>query len=155
MGVRRRRAEAVSRYRPADGETEGSGVSNWYRGLELSCPLLSDGLCMWYDQRPAVCREHIVTGSELACLGEGSDEDLIDSSRVALVPISIVEALGQLTAGLEGSDVEAVMLPLALPWTEDNLDRAERTWPARVMVERFIEILREMASASSSAFGAS
>ena len=40
----------------------------------------------------------------------------------------------------------AVMLPLALPWVEDDFERSLRTWPAMAMVERFVEILREMGS---------
>jgi hypothetical protein len=65
------------------------------------------------------------------------------------MPVSIVEALGELTAELEGSEVEVVMLPLAFAWAEENLDRSERTWPAEFMVERFVGILKSMASSDS------
>jgi hypothetical protein len=59
--------------------------------------------------------------------------------------VSILEALGQLTAELEQSDIEAVMLPLAFAWAQENLHRAERTWPAVEMVKRFVEIMQEIA----------
>jgi len=128
------------------GGVETGEVGKWYRGLEMTCPLLSDGLCTRYEQRPTVCREHIVMGSSLACRVAGTEESLGDGSHIAIMPVSVVQALGQLTAELEGTDVEAVMLPLALPWAEGNLERGRRTWPAKVIVERFVEILREMGS---------
>ncbi len=60
------------------------------------------------------------------------------------MPISILDCLGQLAAELEQSDIEAVMLPLALPWVQENLERGERTWPAVAMVECFVEILQAL-----------
>ena len=65
---------------------------------------------------------------------------------VVKLPVSILECVGQLTAELEQSEVEAIMLPLALPWAQENLGRAERTWPAVTMVERFVEIIKEKKS---------
>lgn len=83
------------------------------------------------------CREYIVTGSALLCEDERTDE-----SQIVQMPVSVLRCLGQLTAELEQSNIEAVMLPLALPWAQENLERAKRTWPAVTMVERFVEILR-------------
>jgi hypothetical protein len=85
------------------------------------------------------CREHIVTGSALLCEDEWSDE-----SQIVKMPISILEGLGQLAAELEQTDIEAVMLPLALPWVQENLERGERTWSAVAMVECFVEILQAL-----------
>jgi hypothetical protein len=53
--------------------------------------------------------------------------------------------LGRLAAEFEGTDVEAIMLPLSLVWFEENQQRAERTWPADLLVGRFVEIIQEMA----------
>jgi len=128
----------------ADGGGELRRVAEWYGGLGARCPLLCGGLCSWYERRPVVCREHIVTGSALACRAEGTD-----GLHIVPMPVSIVEALGELTAELEGSEVEVVMLPLAFAWAEENLDRSERTWPAEFMVERFVGILKSMASSDS------
>ena len=61
------------------------------------------------------------------------------------MPVSVLECLGWLAAELEQSDVEAIMLPLALPWAEENIERSNRTWSAVAMVERFIEIIQERA----------
>jgi len=114
-------------------------LSRWYAGLNLECPFLRDSLCSCYGQRPVACREHMVTSVESSCSADGADEP-----AAVRMPASVLECLGKLTAELEQADVEAVMLPLALPWAQENLDRSRRTWPAVTMVERFIEILTSL-----------
>ncbi|MBC8469451.1 MAG: YkgJ family cysteine cluster protein [Planctomycetes bacterium] len=114
-------------------------LSKWYASLKLACPFLSNNLCTSYEHRPIACREHIVTDSALLCDDERSDE-----SQIVQIPISILHCLGQMTAELEQSDIEAVMLPLALPWVQENLERGERTWSAVTMVECFVEILQAL-----------
>ncbi|MHC4394710.1 MAG: YkgJ family cysteine cluster protein [Planctomycetota bacterium] len=127
-------------------QAQMSQLSSWYAGLELACPFLSDNLCTIYDQRPTACRENIVTGSAEMCKVEGQD-----GTQVVKMPVSVTEALARLAADLEQSSVEAVMLPLALPWAEENQQRGERTWLAPMMVEKFVDILKEMTSKTSAA----
>jgi Fe-S-cluster containining protein len=117
-------------------------LGTWYAGLRLRCPFLSDKLCVTYDQRPIACREHAVTGPARSCEVEVTDEP-----DVVKMPVSVLECLGRLAAEFEQSDVEAIMLPLALPWAEENIERSSRTWSAVTMVGRFIEILQETAKA--------
>ena len=126
-------------------------LSKWYASFKLSCPFLSDNLCTSYERRPIACREHIVTGSARLCQNEGLINDALkplwrlrNQSRIVQMPVSVLEGLGLLTAELEQSDIEAVMLPLALPWVQENLERGERTWPAVKMVECFVEILQAL-----------
>ncbi len=114
-------------------------LSKWYASLKLTCPFLSNNLCTSYEHRPIACREYIVTGSALLCEDEWSDD-----SQIVQMPISILDCLGQLIAELEQSDIEAVMLPLALPWVQENLERGARIWPAVTMVECFVEILQAL-----------
>ena len=121
----------------AGADSQISQFGKWYAGLKLACPFLSDSLCTSYENRPIACREYIVTGSALLCENERTDE-----SQIVQMPVSVLQCLGQLTAEIEQSNIEMVMLPLALPWAQDNLERGERTWPAVTMVERFVEILR-------------
>jgi len=125
---------------PTDSQSYIRRLSRWYAGLGLPCHFLSDGACASYESRPLACREHLVTGSAAFCHCEGADEP-----SVAPVPVSVLECLGRLAAELEQSELEAVMLPLALPWAQENIERARRTWPATTMVERFIEILQAAA----------
>ena len=122
-------------------QTQIAQLSKWYVGLDLTCPFLSDGLCNIYQQRPTACREHIVTDSALLC-----EAGLPEEPHMVPMPVSVIECLGQLTAELEQSEIEAVILPLALPWAQENLERCERMFPAVTMVERFVVIVKTMAA---------
>ncbi len=128
------------------GQEEMDRLSLWYTGLELACPFLRNNLCSYYEQRPIACREHMVTSLESCCGDNGDDEP-----SAVRISASVLECLGKLTADLEQCDMEAVMLPLALPWAQDNLDRSRRTWPAVTMVERFIGILTAASEQTDSA----
>jgi len=75
----------------------------------------------------------------MACKG------LRGAAEVLEMPIQLPNVLGQLASELEGTDVDAVILPLTLVWFEDNPERAERNWPAEMMIKRFVEIVEEMA----------
>jgi len=117
-------------------QVEMDQLSRWYTDLKLVCPFLRNNLCSYYEQRPIACREHMVTSLKSCCGDDGDDEP-----SAVRISASVLECLGKLTAELEHSDVEAVMLPLALPWAQENIDRSRRTWPAMTVVEQFIEIL--------------
>jgi Fe-S-cluster containining protein len=124
---------------------EGNMVASWYRNMNLTCPFHYKGVCTIYEQRPLACREHFVKGSVRACRGERGMAEEVE------MPVQLVNALAQLASELEGTDVEAVMLPLVLVWHEGNPQRAKRTWPAAMMVERFVKIVKLMASKSYAA----
>lgn len=129
----------------ADSDIHSSLISNWYRNSKLTCPFLQQRMCTIYDFRPLACREYFVKGSERACGGGCGVAEKIE------MPVHIVEVLSRLASDLEGTSIEAVMLPLVLVWHQDNLHRAQQTWPAAAMVERFVEIVRETASENSAA----
>ncbi|MBN1975347.1 MAG: YkgJ family cysteine cluster protein [Sedimentisphaerales bacterium] len=119
-------------------------LSKWYSNLELPCPFLSDNICSIYDIRPIACREYLVTGSEIFC----NPAWQADNHKVDL-PASVLECLGLLSAEFEQTDIEAIMMPLALPWAEENLDRDMKTWPAPEIVEHLIDIIKKEASKKS------
>lgn len=114
-------------------------ISDWYSSLKLSCPFLLQDICTIYEQRPLVCREHFIIGSAKGCKDEGFFAEVLD------MPIRMSNTLGQLASELEGTNEEAVILPLALLWCEDHIKRAEMTWPCETMVKRFVEIIEAMA----------
>lgn len=114
-------------------------ISNWYTSLNLTCPFLINNVCGIYEQRPLACREHFIKGSSEACRGLGEVAEVLE------MPVRLPNVLGQLASELEGTDVEAVILPLALLWSEENSERTERSWPAELMVKRFVEIVESMA----------
>jgi len=117
-------------------------VSNWYSNLKLACPFLYNHVCSIYEQRPLACREHYITGSARACKGMRGDAEVLD------MPVQLPNVLGQLASELEGTNVEAVILPLVPVWGENNSERAEQSWPAEMMVKRFVEIIEAMARMS-------
>ncbi len=119
-------------------------ISKWYSALQLSCPLLFDDLCTLYEQRPLACREHIVTGSADLCHLDSAGEP-----RIAPMPVSILDILGQLTGELLDSQTEAVILPFTLPWAQDNDELSNRTWPAKMMVDRFMGIVKSKVQENS------
>ena len=115
-------------------------ISDWYLSLKLVCPFLRHDVCTIYEQRPLVCREHLIIGSAEGCKDQDPLAEVLD------IPIRMSNALGQLASELEGTTVEAVILPLIIPWCKENNKRAEETWPFDMMVERFVEIIKEMAN---------
>jgi len=118
-------------------------ISDWYSSLKLTCPFLHQDICTIYERRPLVCREHFIIGSAEGCKDENSFAEVVD------MPIRISNALGQLASELEGTEEQAVILPLALLWCEDNKKRAEKTWPFETMVTRLVEIIEAMANKDS------
>lgn len=121
---------------PEGREGSASAITDWYATLNLTCPFLADATCTIYPTRPLACREHFVIGSASLCA-----DLLCDVNSVVLIPVSILNTLVELTARLEQSSLETVMLPLAYAWAEQNAHRAARTWPATFVVETFIELL--------------
>ena len=107
----------------------------WYFKERIPCPLLCDSLCTIYEQRPVVCREHMVIGSDSPCqVGCAGQKDKIES------PISIPTVLTELSSELECMNPEFVMLPYIFDWHERNAARRTQTWPAPFIVERFVNI---------------
>lgn len=117
-----------------------SAVANWYSNLKVKCPFLLNNICNAYDQRPLVCREHLVTVLPRLCKEENGIACALD------MPVRVSTALSKLTGELEGKESEAVLLPLIPVWCGENRHRNDRKWPAIDMVNRFVQILKEMAS---------
>jgi Fe-S-cluster containining protein len=120
---------------------EDSHLSEWYMGLEIQCPFLSNGLCRIYEQRPLACREHIVTSPSAWCGGGG-----LHKPHIVQLPVSILESLGMLVAKLEHSEIQAVMLPLALISDDAFSALSKQAWPTVQMVNLFFDIIEETAT---------
>lgn len=130
-----------------EGRQQITQIDKWYNELGLVCPFLSGGgACKIYPQRPLACREHIVVGTSGSCYKNSRSKP-----NVVPMDVSVLESLGQLAGELEGTEVQAIMLPFALAWAQDNLARAERKWSAETMVQRFSEILQEKSAKKSAA----
>ncbi|OQA02503.1 MAG: hypothetical protein BWY69_01056 [Planctomycetes bacterium ADurb.Bin401] len=126
------------------GKNSLNDLNKWYGELHEVCPLLSGGVCMLYEQRPIACREHIVTGTAEMCR-----QDKLSKPNVVPVRVSMVETLGEMASQIEGTEVEAIILPFTQAWVQDNLWRAERKWPAMEMVGIFTDILKRKANTAN------
>jgi Fe-S-cluster containining protein len=86
-----------------------------YFSLHIDCPLLENNLCLAYERRPMVCREHHVVSPAENC----SRPDGRGVSRIE-VRLEMTGALARTTAGLLGESPRTIPLPLALEWAEKN-----------------------------------
>ncbi len=119
-----------------DGESSLAAVGAWYSDKQVACPFLEQDLCAIYEHRPLACREYLVTTPASAC----SPEAMGHVEKPEL-PCSVLEALGKVAAQLEGTPVEAIMLPLMLPWIQENQDRVQRKWSSLEMAQCFMRAL--------------
>ena len=115
-------------------------VSQWYERLDMACPFLENHSCSIYEDRPFSCREHFMTGSSQICSSPDGAAEPVEMS------LNISNALAVLTSQLEGSEVEGVALPLFYVWCHDSEGRGLMRWPAKEMIQRFVDIVREMAA---------
>ena len=111
-------------------------LSDWYSRMNLPCPFLLNNLCTFYELRPIACREHLAIGPASNCKVNSTNQP-----QLVQTPISILEALAQLTSELEGTTTEAIILPFALVWCRENPEYFKHTWPASQLLRRFINIL--------------
>jgi len=119
-------------------QSQEARISNCYYSVKQACPFLCNNLCTIYEQRPVICREHIVVGSASQCSTDGAREAMDANVKI---PVSMAEVLWQLTIELENRNREAVVLPCVFDWYEGDVERSKRTWHAPIMAERFINIL--------------
>ncbi len=122
----------------AANESQDAKILKCYSLVKQVCPFLRNDSCTIYEQRPIICREHIVVGSALQCRGDGGYEGAMDAN--VKMPVSIAKVLGQLTIELEYGNREAVVLPCVFDWYQGDVERSKRTWPASIMVKRFTDI---------------
>lgn len=111
-------------------------ISYWYGRMNLPCPFLLNNLCTIYEQRPIACREHLAIGPASNCKVNSTNQP-----QLLQTPISVLEALAQLTGELEGTTPEAIILPFALVWCRENPEYFNHTWSASQLLRRFINIL--------------
>ncbi len=120
-----------------DSQSEEIGrVSEWYRALDLACPLLREHLCSVYATRPLACREHVMLTDPSGCTNPSAT-----AGQRVIMPASLVNCLAEVTAELEQRPIESVLLPLTMHWVRANLGRFRHTWPAPLLVKMLAERL--------------
>ncbi|WP_447974832.1 YkgJ family cysteine cluster protein [Nitrospira sp. Kam-Ns4a] len=105
-----------------------------YYALRLPCPFLEDEVCSIYEDRPAACRELVVTTPAEWC------QDLLHH-RVRPLPVAVrvSTALGLLWAELTGGPARLIPLPVALDWAERHEAERSRRWPGSALFEKAMD----------------
>jgi Fe-S-cluster containining protein len=140
-------ANKIMKHRPPKRVSESSSglsgnpsklkaLADWYAGLKITCPFLRERQCVIYKQRPFVCRENFIIGQAGGCRGESCQTQVID------MPVQMGNVLCRLSEEL-CNVADAVILPLALAWCDINKQLCESTWPAEVMANKLIEIIKK------------
>jgi Fe-S-cluster containining protein len=131
-----RRSRIVERFADALGRLEHAGLldklrarTGWtqadhrenqveYFRLGIACPFLEDEACSIYGDRPASCREFLVTSPAEKC-AMPTNEDV----RIVKLPFHVMSALARLGGDAqEAKQIRWVPLVLALEWTAAQPD---------------------------------
>jgi Fe-S-cluster containining protein len=119
-------------------ESELGGIAAWYRQQRLPCAFLQDGLCTVYDHRPIACRAFAVVGQAGQCQLDG----ITNVKQVTPRPLYLTHVLGRLVSELEHARRTGIFLHDVFAWYMENQEIRNLTWPATMMVERFVDIVK-------------
>jgi Fe-S-cluster containining protein len=125
---------ALSETDRALGDEDFAPVNRDYYALRLPCPFLEDELCSIYEERPAACRELLVTSPAELC------QD-IESNPVTPLPaaIRVSTALGLLWADLKNNAPRLIPLPVAIEWATRHENERALTWRGTELLDRALE----------------
>lgn len=109
-------------------------INREYYALRMACPFLEDEKCSIYEDRPAACRELLVTTPADLC------EDLIKNPVRSLpAPVRVGTVLALLWSELTGTPPTLIPLPLALNWAEKHAAEGHSMWPGTQLLEQMLE----------------
>ncbi|MHC9064045.1 YkgJ family cysteine cluster protein [Nitrospira sp. CMX1] len=109
-------------------------INRRYYGLRLACPFLEEEVCTIYDERPAACRELLVTSPADRC------EDVIANPVDTIAtPLRMSTVLGLLWQDLTRTSTRLIPLPVALDWAENHVGMSERVWKGAQLFDRALE----------------
>lgn len=132
-GLLGRLHEIAESTRPLSDE-ELQPINQDYYALRMPCPFLENELCSIYENRPAACRELLVTTPAELC------QDLANNP-VRPIPVSVrmSTVLGLLWSELTGEVPRLIPLPIALNWAEKHAEAGRRVWKGPQLLEHTIE----------------
>lgn len=94
-----------------------------YYALGMACPFLEEEVCAIYEERPAACRELLVSSPPECC------DDLINNPVDPIsAPILVSTVLGLLWQELTKSPTRLIPLPVALDWAKCHEEENQHTW---------------------------
>ena len=105
-----------------------------YYALRMACPFLENETCSIYEDRPAACRELLVTSPPELC------QD-IARNPVRPLPVSVRmgTALGLLWSDLTGEAPRLIPLPLALDWAERHRTANRQEWKGAELLDKALD----------------
>jgi Fe-S-cluster containining protein len=130
-------------------ESELRSISNWYRRQKQPCAFLENGLCTIYDHRPIACRAFTVVGPAGQCQLDG----ITKVKQVTQRPLYLTHVLGRLVSELEHARRTGIFLHDVFAWYMENEELRNRTWPATMVVERFVDIVKSTVQKNSTLTG--
>jgi Fe-S-cluster containining protein len=111
-------------------------INRAYYALKLPCLFLENEACSIYEDRPAACRELLVTSPADWC------QDMVNKPIRALpVPLRISTVLGLLWSDLTGSPPRLIPLPLALDWADRHATENRASWKARDLLDKALNTI--------------
>jgi Fe-S-cluster containining protein len=127
---------AISETTRALEDEDFAPINRDYYALRLPCPFLEDEICSIYEDRPAACRELLVTSPAELC------QD-IESNPVTPLPVAVrvSTALGLLWADLKKDVPRLIPLPVAIEWVRRHRHEPTQTWPGTELLDRALEKL--------------
>lgn len=109
-------------------------INQKYYALRMPCPFLEDDACSIYEQRPAACRELLVTSPAEQC------QDLLANPVEPIpVPIRIGPVLGLLWGELTETPVRLIPLPTVMDWVERRRHERQGTWQGSQLLDAALD----------------
>jgi Fe-S-cluster containining protein len=117
-------------------DDEMEPVNRAYYALRMPCPFLEDERCSIYADRPAACRELLVTSPAELC------QDLVHNAvRTLPVPLRISTVLSLLWSQAAGGPLRFIPLPLAWDWADRHGQQHRQTWQGARLFEWAADML--------------
>lgn len=119
-----------------------------YYALGMPCPFLEEEVCAIYEERPAACRELLVSSPPERC------DDLINNPVDPIsAPILVSTVLGLLWQELMKSPTRLIPLPVALDWAKCHEEENQQTWKGVELLDRALDKTWRVLSRSMSRSG--
>jgi len=132
-GLWHRLLELSETTHPPDDEALES-INRDYYALRAPCPFLEEEVCSIYEERPAACRELLVTTPAEWC------QDLVKNPVEQIqVPVRISPVLGLLWGELTKTPARLIPLPIALDWAEQHQRENQSTWQGTQLLDHALD----------------
>ena len=119
-------------------------INRAYYTLKLPCPYLEHEACSIYEDRPAACRELLVTSPADWC------QDMVNKPiRAVPVPLRVSTILGLLWSSLAGGPPRLIPLALALDWADRHAAENRAGWKARDILDKALDQIWKFLSRQS------